>query len=117
MGRARVLSSSATASRTEGDIMATTDNKQLMQHIFSEAAKGNLEPFLEHWLRYVLDRHRHHQIFWDATGKQEVIDKRLTPVDPARRPDPRYRPHLYCRRGLRGDRGTRPSHDQDGETV
>jgi ketosteroid isomerase-like protein len=28
--------------------MATADNKQLMQHIFTEMAQGNFEPFLGH---------------------------------------------------------------------
>jgi hypothetical protein len=28
--------------------MATADNKQLMQHIFTEMAKGNFEPFLRY---------------------------------------------------------------------
>src|SRR5262245_36983789 len=31
----------------EGNVMATADNTQLIQHIFAEAAQGNLEPFLE----------------------------------------------------------------------
>jgi ketosteroid isomerase-like protein len=93
--------------------MATTDNKQLMQHIFTEAAQGNLEPFLEHMaedMRWTVIGTT--KFSGTLTGKQEVLDKRLTPPrGPARWSDPRHRSYLHCRWRLRGGRGTRPGHD------
>src|SRR5262245_26013804 len=75
------LRSAATTPRTGGDIMATTNNKQLMQHIFTEAAQGNLEPFLEHMaedMRWTVIGTT--KFSGTLTGKQEVLDKRLTPL-------------------------------------
>jgi ketosteroid isomerase-like protein len=61
--------------------MATADNKQLMQHIFTEMAKGNFEPFLGHMaddMRWTVIGTT--KLAGTLTGKQEVIDKRLTPL-------------------------------------
>jgi uncharacterized protein len=61
--------------------MATADNKQLIQHIFAEAAKGNLEPFLEDMvedMRWTVIGTT--KFSGTLTGKQEVLDKRLTPL-------------------------------------
>jgi ketosteroid isomerase-like protein len=99
--------------------MGTTDNKQLLQHLFAKMATGNFEPFLGHMaddVRWTVMGTT--KLSGTLTGKQEVITRRLTPYPrPARRPDQDRRPKLHCRRGLRGGRGTRPGHDQNGKAV
>jgi uncharacterized protein len=60
--------------------MATADNKQLMQHIFTEMAKGNFEPFLGHMaedIRWTVIGTT--KLSRTLTGKQEVLDQLLTP--------------------------------------
>ena len=61
--------------------MGTAENKQLMQHIFAEFAKGNPEPFLEHMaddIRWtIIGTTKFSGTF---QGKQVVIDKLLTPL-------------------------------------
>jgi uncharacterized protein len=61
--------------------MGTADNKQLMQHIFTEMAQGNFEPFLGHMaedIRWTVIG----TTKWSGTltGKQAVLDKLLTPL-------------------------------------
>jgi uncharacterized protein len=61
--------------------MATADNKQLMQRIFTEMAKGNFEPFLGHMaddMRWTVIGTT--KLSRTLTGKQEVLDKLLTPL-------------------------------------
>jgi ketosteroid isomerase-like protein/transposase len=65
----------------EGDIMGTADNKQLMQHLFTEMATGNFEPFLTNMaddIRWTVMGTT--KFSGTLTGKQEVINKRLTPI-------------------------------------
>jgi ketosteroid isomerase-like protein len=61
--------------------MATADNKQLMQHIFTEMAKGNFELFLGHMaedMRWTVIGTT--KLSRTLTGKQEVLDQLLTPL-------------------------------------
>jgi uncharacterized protein len=61
--------------------MDTADNKQLMQHLFTEMATGNFEPFLGHMaddIRWTVMGTT--KFSGTLTGKQEVINQRLTPI-------------------------------------
>ena len=61
--------------------MGTTDNKQLLQHLFAEMATGNFEPFLGHMaddVRWTVMGTT--KLSGTLTGKQEVITRRLTPI-------------------------------------
>ena len=61
--------------------MGTADNKQLMQHLFTEMATGNFEPFLTNMaddIRWTVMGTT--KFSGTLTGKQEVINKRLTPI-------------------------------------
>jgi uncharacterized protein len=61
--------------------MGTADNKQLMQHIFTEIAQGNFEPFLGHMaddMRWTVIGTT--KLSGTLTGKQAVLDKLLTPL-------------------------------------
>ena len=76
------LSNSARAPCTGGrHHMGTTDNKQLLQHLFAEMATGNFEPFLGHMaddVRWTVMGTT--KLSGTLTGKQEVITRRLTPI-------------------------------------
>jgi uncharacterized protein len=61
--------------------MATADNKQLMQHIFTEMAQGNFEPFLGHMaddMRWTVIGTT--KLSRTLTGKQKELDKLLPPL-------------------------------------
>jgi ketosteroid isomerase-like protein len=98
-------------------IMGAAENKQLMQRIFAEFAKGNPELFLANmaddfrWT--IIGTTKFSGTF---QGKQAVMDKLLTPLI-AQRPHSRHGGSLHCRRRLCGHARTRHGHDEDGEAV
>ena len=80
--------------------MATADNKQLMQRIFTEMAQGNFEPFLGHMaddMRWTVIGTT--KLSRTLTGKQEVLDKLLTPLTAERDGPIRVTAHNFIAEG------------------
>src|SRR5262245_63181976 len=75
------IQSTDPAFKLRGPLMTAADNKALLEHVYAEISKGNVQPLLDsladdvQWTiigNTVLSGTRH--------GKQEVVDKLLKPL-------------------------------------
>src|SRR5713226_6945114 len=99
--------------------MSAAANKQLMQQVFAELAKGNGKPFVDAMaddFRWTITG----TTPWSKTydGKQTVLNDLMQPLlFPVRGSIHQHGAALHCRRRLRGGRMPRPRHDESGQAL